>query len=99
MKLWNDTHHDEALVNYLLKDQELQISALNEFQQAGLGEAQLRLRIKEAKELEERQRRLSKTIFESVAEALQDGTPHEHPEPYRFKFHDAYVDFQSKNKF
>jgi hypothetical protein len=98
MKIWNETHQDESLVNYVLKDQELQISALNEFQQAGLSEASLFSRVKETKEIEENQRRLSKEIFETVAEAIQDGIPHEHPEPFRFKFHDAYVDFRAKNK-
>ena len=98
MKLWEETHQDESLVSYVLKDQELQISALNDFQQAGLGEVLMRSRAREMKDLEEAHRRLSRKIFETVADAIQDRSPREHPEPFRFKFHDAYVDFLSKNK-
>jgi hypothetical protein len=97
MSLWQENHQDESLVNYVLKDQELQGTAMNEFQQAGLGESQP-AGIGEAQQNDGIHRELSRKIFESVAAAIRDGADSVQPEPYRFRFHDAYTDFLARNR-
>ena len=97
MEAWRERHDDEALVGFALEDQRLQMSLLGEYRQAGIGSPGSDAS-PEAVQTKARHRELSMKIFEKVADAIQDGSPAGPAEPWRFKFHDAWVDLREKGR-
>lgn len=101
MGLWKSEPDDEGLVNFVLEDQNLQVNLLDELQQAGVGGASGSVsgsRDEESLKNEAANRELSRKIFQTVAEAIRDGADGLPPEPWRFRFHDAYTDYQAKSR-
>ncbi|NDG83407.1 MAG: hypothetical protein EBX52_00025 [Proteobacteria bacterium] len=97
MRLWRADHQDEALVAFVLEDQRLQMSLMGEFQQAGIAPSVPGV-VRDSKITRLRHHELSRKIFDTVAEAIHDGAANSSAEPFRFKFHDAYVEFLAKGR-
>jgi hypothetical protein len=94
MKSWDESKKEEALVNYVIKDQELENGRQSILRQAGIDETlnDRYLLLQEKEELENLM--LTRDMFNQIEPMLSDAKVN--PQPYLFKFKDTQTQVMAK---